>query len=122
MDNDELKTDIFSEDHLEHHGILGQRWGYRRFQNPDGSLTEAGMKRYNRQTKKLSRLEKKADRKEKSADRYGDRPWIARNRGTHSDKVIRAKKARRNYDKYRDHLIKEYGDVTLRDIREAKQS
>lgn len=32
--------------HLEHHGILGQKWGVRRFQNPDGSLTSAGKKRY----------------------------------------------------------------------------
>ena len=31
---------------LYHHGILGQRWGVRRFQNPDGSLTPAGKKRY----------------------------------------------------------------------------
>lgn len=31
---------------LYHHGILGQRWGVRRFQNPDGSLTSAGEKRY----------------------------------------------------------------------------
>lgn len=31
---------------LYHHGIIGQRWGVRRFQNPDGSLTAAGRKRY----------------------------------------------------------------------------
>lgn len=31
---------------LEHHGILGQKWGIRRFQNPDGSLTAAGRARY----------------------------------------------------------------------------
>lgn len=30
---------------LAHHGILGQKWGVRRFQNADGSLTEAGKKR-----------------------------------------------------------------------------
>lgn len=33
-------------DYLYHHGIKGQRWGIRRFQNNDGSLTTAGRKRY----------------------------------------------------------------------------
>lgn len=35
-----------SDSELYHHGILGQRWGIRRFQNPDGSLKPAGEKRY----------------------------------------------------------------------------
>lgn len=33
-------------DELEHHGIKGMRWGVRRYQNKDGSLTNAGKKRY----------------------------------------------------------------------------
>ncbi len=30
---------------IHHHGILGMKWGVRRFQNADGSLTEAGKRR-----------------------------------------------------------------------------
>lgn len=33
---------------LSHHGIRGMRWGVRRYQNKDGSLTNAGKRRYNR--------------------------------------------------------------------------
>lgn len=36
----------FDNDHLEHWGIKGQRWGVRRFQNEDGSLTPEGRERY----------------------------------------------------------------------------
>ncbi len=35
----------YNTDYLEHHGILGQKWGVRRYQNQDGSLTAAGRKR-----------------------------------------------------------------------------
>lgn len=33
--------------YISHHGILGMKWGVRRYQNPDGSLTPEGQRRYN---------------------------------------------------------------------------
>lgn len=51
--------EYFSEnDYLAHHGILGQKWGVRRYQNKDGSYTEAGKERYG---KTLAENVKKAD-------------------------------------------------------------
>ncbi len=44
---------------LTHHGILGQKWGVRRYQNKDGTLTAQGQKRYDRDIK--SNLAKKKD-------------------------------------------------------------
>ncbi len=37
---------FFTPFELYHHGIKGQKWGVRRFQNADGSLTSAGKQRY----------------------------------------------------------------------------
>lgn len=37
---------IKPEAYLEHYGTGGMHWGIRRYQNPDGSLTEEGRKRY----------------------------------------------------------------------------
>lgn len=42
-------------DYIAHHGILGQRWGIRRYQNEDGTLTEAGRKRLERKDAKWAK-------------------------------------------------------------------
>lgn len=44
-----------NETYLIHHGIKGQKWGIRRFQNEDGTRTEAGLKRYGNRNSEESR-------------------------------------------------------------------
>ena len=47
------------EHYLAHHGIKGQMWGRRRYQNEDGSLTEEGKQRYGSDSDEGSNSDKK---------------------------------------------------------------
>ena len=53
--------------YLYHHGIRGQRWGIRRFQNEDGSLTKSGKKRYDVDIETAKNKYDIANRKSKEA-------------------------------------------------------
>ena len=54
-------------DYLAHHGIKGQKWGVRRFENPDGTLTAAGRKRYGEGADKIEKRMVKAAKYETKA-------------------------------------------------------
>lgn len=52
------------EEYLAHHGVKGQKWGVRRYQNTDGTLTAEGRaKKQEKGDKKLNKVEKRRARK-----------------------------------------------------------
>lgn len=116
------------EEVLEHHGIRGQKWGVRRFQNKDGSLKPAGEKRYGgdsdvKSAKKSAKAEYKAAKKEynksfnkaynssanllnhltKKGNEKQDKAW-----GEAYDKAQAANKAEKAYKKAKVNYKKEF--------------
>lgn len=106
-DNNRFKK-YLPNDELKHHGILGQKWGVRRYQNEDGSYTEAGKQR--RQLDYIGFANSKDTTKH-----WNDRHKIARE----INRELNNKKLKKTTKKYQDaeddyihdeaNLIRKYG-------------
>lgn len=90
------------ENELNHHGILGMKWGVRRYQNKDGTLTNSGKKR-------ISKTQSADDKKRES------RKKDLKNRRTMSDADLKKKIERLK-------LEKEFKSLTEEDISPGKKA
>ena len=91
--NNAKHSDILDDrNFLEHYGILGQKWGIRRFQNPDGSLTEEGKIRYNKESQKLVDMSASIAKLEDITRQYD-----LRNAKNNNTKVLMDKDARESF-------------------------
>ena len=78
---------------LYHSGIKGMKWGIRRFQNEDGSLTEAGKKRYGKLVGKIQKEEQRIERYQNNVDRNANRYARAARKQARANR-LQAKSAR----------------------------
>jgi len=73
----EFKHDAATEEFLAHWGIKGMKWGVRRYQNEDGSLTKAGQRRYARDVREKNDKELRTENQHNNlAINYDARRWV----------------------------------------------
>lgn len=72
---------------LQHHGIMGMRWGVRRYQNEDGSYTSAGRDRYG-----IEGTRKKSKHREALESKYKEKGLSQKDAESAADKRIKIEK------------------------------
>lgn len=94
------------DNRLQHHGIKGQRWGIRRFQNKDGSLTKDGKRRYSNSDFKKAK---------EGIDKANE---VVKTGKTVSDELgkIAQKEFDKKYNKEVKKSLSEMSDKELRDV------
>ena len=109
-----------NNNYLIHHGIKGQKWGVRRYQNKDGSLTKKGKKRLESVTKKhtnnmvdnprvFDQITTNMDIYDKHVNNSQTNPYSKKQ---YRDAELEYKKSLKDVQR----VIKEYGDKKIKDI------
>jgi len=114
---------IVDNNYLAHHGIKGQKWGIRRFQNEDGSLTSAGKQRYKEDARYAKSVKKDLDSYEKDAVKEVaeyNKADIKRNRYAQASMAYRERNNYAKADKY-SKIAHQYDEIAKEHEKRVKE-
>ena len=111
------------DSYIAHHGIIGMKWGVRRYQNKDGTLTNAGKKRYSTDgdadsPAPNSGVGKKTDTSAKSVHEMSDEELRSRLNRINMEDQYNAAMAKRNPQKNQrvNKLVNDLAEQAVRNF------
>lgn len=132
---------IYNDGELYHYGIKGQKWGIRRWQNEDGSLTSEGKKKYlkeyrldNRIAYETGKMATVAGRALTAAQKKARRKTVAYDRKPSARRLIRkeaadktvdmlvemAERTRAKAEAHQKKLVEKYGSEAVSSLKYDK--
>lgn len=106
---------------LRHWGVKGMRWGVRRYQNKDGTLTKAGQRRYAKELEKLKAEQKVLNNRKRTQAKIDKLESLRKNvddmkQDTSQKKDVTKTSSNQKHTSQKKRTIKDLSDDELRTI------